>query len=173
MDDQGSTQYKRSCLFNKFMRVSPLISTSVSRETILIECKVELQALKAEISRLRPTGAKLLSKAVEDLQVMLNVHSVKLWGDGYRSKRLALEDVLRVSVGKTSAGPINGVRTTLKWVPGVTYLMMVFSNRFFRTLPSSFIVKVTENVRRSCPGTKLQICSLNAGGSIGTARWMR
>lgn len=114
MDDQGSTQYKRSCLFNKFMRVSPLISTSVSRETILIECKVELQALKAEISRLRPTGAKLLSKAVEDLQVMLNVHSVKLWGDGYRSKRLALEDVLRVSVGKTSAGPINGVRTTFR-----------------------------------------------------------
>lgn len=51
-----------------------------------------------------------------------------------------------------------------------THLTMVLPNHFFTTLASFVMVKTTENARRSCPGRRLQSCSLSAGGSIGTAR---
>jgi hypothetical protein len=85
-------------LLDEFMRFRALVGATISRKTIFIEAEVDLQRLAGDSAIVEAALAKLLGEIVKNLDVMRDVASVMFRNDRNFSKRLAIDDILGLSI---------------------------------------------------------------------------
>lgn len=162
----------RTYLFYKIMSLSALVLPAVNGKTIIVKLELKAEVVRLETTSLEATFSELLGQIVQNLDISSNARDV-VFGHQIDIRSTAVDDDLSICVREFGARPKKKSTSRRGEIKKKTYLIIVFPNHFLRIFASLVIVNVTVNASRSSPGSKLHNCSLSAGGSIGTARWMR